>query len=252
MESRKTSKIIGFANKYYTLWEITTRQTTVNGFYEEREHFNYIKNISFDWEKVQEQYPDLPFDENLKGSRSFHRTVSKKFTGQMTFGKYRDDSIESVIEKDFDYALWVYDNAYQDEVREYMDQLPEIIEWKRQKQEETDRLIKEGYKYRIPEGVVTVKFRSNPYEDRYDGYNIVAKADIDGVNSVFHFGFENIDLIENYYGRRFYALVNGERKVIKNKTVKLDVSIEKDITPVEYGDFKYEQKLKVNKIIEVV
>ena len=45
-------KVIGFANKFYTLWEVTegTTPSEINGMSVNTIHYEYIKNISFDLE----------------------------------------------------------------------------------------------------------------------------------------------------------------------------------------------------------
>jgi len=72
---------IGFANSFYTLWDVTEEKLfstirTANG----EVHFpsgtkyicRYIKNISTDLDKVTNQYPNLTIDTTLKGkSNSF-------------------------------------------------------------------------------------------------------------------------------------------------------------------------------------
>ena len=41
-------KVIGFANKYYTLWDVVIETVTHENYKDEIHHNSYIKNISFD------------------------------------------------------------------------------------------------------------------------------------------------------------------------------------------------------------
>ena len=59
---------IGFANKYYTLWQIDTYTRTIRvGQNEEVTRYAYIKNISFDRETAFAKYPNAKFIEDLRG-----------------------------------------------------------------------------------------------------------------------------------------------------------------------------------------
>ena len=63
-----TTTAIGFANKYYTLWQISEdKQNLGNGRFSIVTHHTYIKNISFDRQTAIEKYPDAIIDETLKG-----------------------------------------------------------------------------------------------------------------------------------------------------------------------------------------
>lgn len=97
---------IGFATQYYTLWEIYTQpvyasNTTVNGVPPAIIGYNhdcyYQKNISMDRAKVEELYPGVDIDMELKGhSRSFK--YFKKVEALPTcfsFGKLEGQPIET-------------------------------------------------------------------------------------------------------------------------------------------------------------
>lgn len=67
---------IGFATEYYTLWDICSeKQYDSRGFMTgTKHHFWYQKNISKDVKKVEEQYPGIEINMDLRGiSRSFER-----------------------------------------------------------------------------------------------------------------------------------------------------------------------------------
>lgn len=80
---------IGFSEKFYTLWNVTkndiySTRISANG----EQHFKsgervicqYIKNISFDLNKVQQKFPNVPINDQLRGqTRSFEYNEGKKF-----------------------------------------------------------------------------------------------------------------------------------------------------------------------------
>ena len=73
-------KVIGFAGKYYTLWEVTSSTTDFcNGKHCIIKSYTYLQNISFDKEKVFAMYPNIEIDEELRGRtksfKSYKETV---------------------------------------------------------------------------------------------------------------------------------------------------------------------------------
>lgn len=68
-------KTIGFANKFYTLWEVSKPYRVYINEYQfyMRTDFTYYKNLSFDLEKAKKKMSDSKYniDLNLKGSSSW-------------------------------------------------------------------------------------------------------------------------------------------------------------------------------------
>lgn len=105
-------KVIGFAEHYYTLWNVEKTIVEMNRFQtKEKTHFLYIQNLSKDLNKAKSKVKE-PFelDLELKGDkREFYtegepqgiipNDVFKK-------GKYRFEKIEEC--KDVDYVKWYY------------------------------------------------------------------------------------------------------------------------------------------------
>ena len=60
-------KVIGFANKFYTLWNVTSKVVESKYSKDTLVTNTYIKNISMDIDKVKELYPDVEIDESLRG-----------------------------------------------------------------------------------------------------------------------------------------------------------------------------------------
>lgn len=109
---------IGFANKYFTLWDVSQM---MNG---EREQTfcSYIQNLAFKLEDAQAKAKamgatELEPDESLKGSSSFWRNyepqeyIPETFEPwQFTYGRYKYDDIRE--SSDVDYLKWYHcDNS---------------------------------------------------------------------------------------------------------------------------------------------
>lgn len=116
--------VIGFTNKYYTLWHISEPQLTYSrgGTYT-KVYYQYIQNLSFDVEsareKMVERYGEGNFGEDfeLRASRSFYVTtqvdVPKSTTEtKFQFGKYAGQDFVDV--DDLDYKLWYVRAAGED------------------------------------------------------------------------------------------------------------------------------------------
>jgi hypothetical protein len=171
--------MIGFANKFYTLWNVWDETLWVGDAYGKyhpagvRTHYNYIKNISTSLEKVREFYPDLEIDESLRGlSGSFIIDPPKAKLPEEYFsvGKYYGMLIDEVVETDFTYALWAMDNLYgaSDRIKAHPKVVEHFAEIERSKNAEIAALppINPGDKIKIT-------FESNGYNPSFtDGGKI--------------------------------------------------------------------------------
>jgi uncharacterized protein (DUF3820 family) len=107
-------KVIGFANKYYTLWEVEIDDNIII--------YTYIKNLSFNLEDAKIKAGTDKFEESLRGrSKTFTKIkyddgstqefegfeTSKVLSSRMTFGKYRGEEILKIANKDPKYLAWV-------------------------------------------------------------------------------------------------------------------------------------------------
>lgn len=145
-------KKIGFANQYYTLWEVTTipQYTQYENFTvytHDKEVNTYIKNISIDVEKVKKLYPDFDsmFDEYLRGkSHTFEVYKSKeedwekcgyKEINIFNHGKYSQKTIEEVFEINPKYLVWyrdefdAYGNKYRDIIKKNISLFEPLQKW---------------------------------------------------------------------------------------------------------------------------
>lgn len=158
---------IGFANTFYTLWDVSTEieyYTDLNGKHWpkcEKTHFHYIKNISTDLEKVKSLYPDLSIDEELRGKSLSWTKESEDLTPEiLKFGKYHGKTIQKVSEIDFGYILWLIENANSFAVRGICYALPCVIEYFAEKIKSENELMVTYPE--IKSGVNEVTFQNNP------------------------------------------------------------------------------------------
>lgn len=101
---------IGFANKYYTLWQLTERLVdTPCGGSEIIKEYTYVKNISMDEDTAKSKYPGVEYDDDLKGKTgSFTIYVKPKKVeyepNVYHFGKYKGKTFDEA--GDVNYAIW--------------------------------------------------------------------------------------------------------------------------------------------------
>jgi hypothetical protein len=106
-------KVIGFANKFYTLWEVTEDTRSLgNGHSYVITHYVFVKNISFDKETAIKKYPDAPIDETLRGKTVSWESKKEVWDNVDTFrfGKYQYMKIEKV--NDIKYIAWYWGQVY--------------------------------------------------------------------------------------------------------------------------------------------
>lgn len=117
-----TITAIGFANKFYTLWNITDEYKDLgNGRTYVVTHYNYIKNISFDKETALAKYPGATLDENLRGKTASWDSKPKEIWDNVNvfrFGKYIYKNIEEST--DIDYIAWYWDQITDESHKEFV------------------------------------------------------------------------------------------------------------------------------------
>ena len=243
-------KAIGFANKFYTLWDIrkdTTYFTDSYGKhwpYREVTFYTYIKNISFDLEKAKEAYPEACVIEELRGKCRDWSKKSEDLTPEiLKFGKYCGKSISEVADIDFDYLLWLRGNSRGGLAR-LIEQLPEIQEYDQRK--ERERIEKEASHFRFKDGEYEITFEKNPSE-----INVSENPWLPEIDELLlktsgnYLTFSRIDETLLYVifpiGKRVQSLypynmveINGKMTKTKNKTFKLNLKIELTLAS-EYG-----------------
>jgi uncharacterized protein (DUF3820 family) len=113
------TQTIGFANKFYTLWYTekvpvyTTDSYGKHWLVGYNIRYDYLKNISFDLEKVKLLHPGLNINEELRGrTQSWLSENKDDLCPQiMKFGKYAGHDLNELVEKDFQYVLWLSENS---------------------------------------------------------------------------------------------------------------------------------------------
>ena len=222
-------KQIGFANKYYTLWEYTTDTNTLpNGVRIVKEYHTYIKNISFNRDKAQKLYPGVEIDENLKGiSRSFTRTHTVYPNNVFKYGKYAGKTFDEV--EDYSYMSWYFTTTSVDQQEELIPILEKqgyhILAYRdgtygiQSREEYLEQLahdyqlisVREKITKDFEDGNLIIKLTSNPdYEGEY--------YDRD---SEYTFKFDNVKQYW-YDGYPYYLpLLDGKAKRVKNKNIHI-------------------------------
>lgn len=243
------TKAIGFSNKYYTAWEIYSETETTDYGKREITHYQYIKNLSFDFDTAKSKW-DGDFIEGLRGKSHSFDTEKHIYDPEVfSFGKYYGTLISE--NKDYDYIHWYYNQICEENPTKQMKIIKGILEplgyvfekyqcyspdaWKviqnyRKEIEETkQRILNKDIDF-----IATSNLRID-IEDETKGYieeNHICYA------------FENVK--ELWYNGWNYGLptINGKAKRIKNKKII--------VTDFEIKDLEYREVLvksfKIEKI----
>ena len=211
---------IGFANRFYTLWEITEdTQNLGNGELRIITNHSYIKNISFDKETAIEKYPEAKFDPDLKGKTISWQSVKEVWTNNdvYRFGKYK---YSKITDADIEYTAW-YWNHINGEHEEYVEEVLKRNGYEIRKFSDgtkylmsPESLENEKIEDKKKEEVLNILEKNSPFEISFDhNPNYCGYCRID--YTLYHFQ----QVKENYYqGFEYYLpLINGKQKRIKNK-----------------------------------
>jgi len=249
-------KLIGFANKFYTLWSYSEEPlySTINNQsyqYGIKQIYNYIKNISFDLDKVKELYPNVEIDDELRGkSESWTKEPKFEYPSEyFHFGKYEGKLINECTDQS--YLIWYFENGVYDErykitknrlielgCRFYDDMLFSSIELLNQHIE------------KISNQIELSKIASETY-DKYKtsgifSYNFYSSLSSEGNYRDSSYEFRFNDFSQQYYAGYEYGLptINGKSKRIKNKILEMEVITEEDKT---FGD-KYLRVISLKSV----
>lgn len=100
---------IGFASKFYTLWDVDVH--TVTNEYGRKGRCvtaTFIKNISIDEQAARAKYPNAPVDMTLRGHSSWRRTEWEPMPSDVfPCGQYMGKPIAEC--RDFRYLYWAVD-----------------------------------------------------------------------------------------------------------------------------------------------
>ena len=235
---------IGFANKFYTLWNISEeRRDLGNGHSYIITYNDYIKNISFDKETALAQYPDAKLDETLKGHTKSWESTKEVWDNVncYRFGKYKYQTIDST---DVNYLCWYWNQIY-GEHKEYVSSFLEGLGYEIRTWGEDNQYLMS------PEDLENErkqKEASNEFIkilDKKEDFNVVFECnpDYDGECRIDNVIYKFQEVKENYYNGFLYYLpvVNGKQKRIKNKNLVItnyNYLVNDNIITVEILDFK--------------
>ena len=109
--------IIGFATKHHTLWTIEEFLTKESGKTTIKTIYEFIQNLGYDYDKVREKYPDLEFDETLRGKSASFETVKYEYDDDVFHcGKYVGKKIAECTDES--YLAWWFNNNAKDSHKE--------------------------------------------------------------------------------------------------------------------------------------
>ena len=219
-----TVTAIGFANKFYTLWQISEETKPLgNGRSYVITHYTYVKNISFDKETALAKYPGATINENLRGmTRSWDSAPKEVWDNVDTFrfGKYAYTKIAD--NTDTNYLEWYWNQVYSDH-KEYVGNVLksrgyEIRTWGNDNQYlmSPEALENERIEEVNKNEMLDILKANNPIEISFD-HNPGFDGCCRNRNVYYHFQ----EVKENYYqGWEYYLpVVNGKQKRIKNKNL---------------------------------
>ena len=224
-----TVTAIGFANKYYTLWQISEETKPLgNGRSYVITHYTYVKNISFDKETALAKYPGATLNENLRGmTRSWDSAPKEVWDNVDTFrfGKYAYTKIAD--NTDTNYLEWYWNQVYADH-KEYVGEVLksrgyEIRSWVSEYNgSENFYLVSpeelEAEKIREAKKNSTLKMleSNEPFNITFDH-----NPDEEGYCRIGDILYHFQEVKSNYYQGYVYYLpvVNGKQKRIKNKNL---------------------------------
>ena len=225
---------IGFASRFYTLWDIDTFERTIGlGQKEIVTRHSYLKNISLDKDKALSQYPSAPFIEDLRGKTASWDSKKVVWTDVTTFrfGKYCGTPVDDCA--DTDYIVWYYRQSLENDHREHVGKVlvsrgcelrervynlssgllrepyavtPEYLEKERKEEEEAD-----AFKAVLDSGKpLEVPVDYNPDSDGCFRYE----------DAIYRFD----EVRENWYkGFPYYLpVLDGKQKRVKGKTIIVD------------------------------
>lgn len=159
-------RAIGFAEKFYTLWDIRVDQNYFTDAYGNHHlsntttYYTYLKNISTDRDKALQMYPELSINEELRGkSRDWYEKSEDLTPHILKFGKHCGKSIHELVELDFGYLLWLRENGRW-ALRQLIEQMPEILA--HDEKVAADKAAKMASYVRATDGVQEVAFAFNP------------------------------------------------------------------------------------------
>lgn len=215
---------IGFANVYFTLWNVFEEGT--------RTVYRYVKNISKDWGEVEKLYPGVPVNYSLKGHYMVFANDSKKEEigpDRFQFGQYKGEPFSNASS---DYLFWYYGQIGNQESKEIIEGIitktgkyymyngrlvdQKEYDWRTQEDKEFEsalELVKSG-------DSIEIMVTSNA---RYTENDRVVEFIMETENPKIYLVFDEDHVKEMSYSGYYYYLpiVDGKAKRWKNKVVSI-------------------------------
>lgn len=224
--------IIGFSDRFYTLWEASSRVIENGNSRYTYTEFRFVKNISFNLDKAKAAYPDAEVNLSIRGRRSF--TYSDRVwvnVDRFQFGKYKGQLISEC--EDLNYVEWYCQQGIPEENKEACHELLKLNGYE----------IVDGFPIspanleRINKEIADVEEIELQLEQNgFAELTIVSNAFEDGNGYWLRTNVKNVRvLVEHakalYYGGDWYylPLINGKAKKLKNKSVIIypeDIDVE--------------------------
>jgi len=233
--------IVGFANKFYTLWHIQDEDVYSKGvlgnsfFAGVRTHYQYIKNISFEIDTVKSLYPELKIDDELRGQdHSFYKNCVVYKNDIIPFGKHKGMSVFEIENIDSYYLEGLYQSNSSNELKIILEKTETIknLISKEEAEKETVKIEFEKMEieknklaadFQIP---VLIKFTSNPSNPITGNDKIIT---IDGeyknTRCLIYLKEEDVKYVNCQHP--YYLLkIDGKARRVKNKEFKLNLNVE--------------------------
>lgn len=217
--------IIGFTNKFYTLWNyeaVTQYRTNAYGNHIAvgiDHKYYFIKNISFDIEKVKTLHPGVEIDMGLRGKSSFTRNEKLDLpAGYFWSGKYYGKLIDEIIETDLQYCIWSAKNY--SPAADYIISHPKYIAHFEAIERENKLALEQAQTLKVGD-VVELEFTSNGYNADENYTECWASAWYNDIEiEVCCNGVKRVNSIYPY----LMPKINGKAQRTKNKTIKVKVT----------------------------
>jgi len=229
----KTGKIIGFGGKFYTLWNYRVEDRFNVDAYG-KSHlvardtiYEYVKNVSFDVERVKSEYPGLTIDESLRGTTTWTKSEKIEMPLEIfNFGRYEGHSIEKIWESDQQYVLWFLQN-YDNQRTEFARTLKPIVE-----HFATEAKVLEELRSKFPVAVsglneLLIVSNARVCQDENDEnfFYVTAVIENEEAKTVIEVRINDAKMC-SYHGFDYYLpVIGGKAKKLKNKAVTWNIEV---------------------------
>lgn len=222
--------IIGFSNKFFTLWYYERVPVVVNGrtiAYDDK--YRYVKNISFDESKARKLYPNANVDLSLRGSESFtSRVVVELPYFLVQYGSLKGHHISELDDRRVLFAIYNSFRLYKTNIRSVVLARRRLIEMGELKRYEN--LIDVSDKFYQESGNIITYLTKRNYATEFT----ISKIERDKKYSevqYLHNDNERLRVTIKRVSSTSYPTMFGECYIERYENEKGDVYIYKGTTP---------------------